>query len=122
MASDTGGPRTLIVKGLGPKVTEESFETFFSDQGPVSRSFLVRQGKGGPHKGYGFVQFALASDAKQAAAILDGKRLEGHRIKVQTTYYLVVAAGKKFEGVIYILLLFMLPSVGRACQQESLSR
>ena len=82
MASDTGGPRTLIVKGLGPEATEESFGSFFSDLGPVLRSFLVRQGKGGPHKGFGFVQYALPEDAKRAVAKLDGKRLDGQRLKV----------------------------------------
>ena len=83
MASDTGGPRTLIVKGLGPEATEESFGSFFSDLGPVLRCFLVRQGKGGPHKGFGFVQYALPEDAKRAVAKLDGKRLDGQRLKVR---------------------------------------
>ncbi|KAL6779538.1 hypothetical protein ACKKBG_A12680 [Auxenochlorella protothecoides x Auxenochlorella symbiontica] len=83
MATEAGGARTLIVKSVAFGVTDEQFGSYFSDIGPVSRSFLVKQGKEGPHKGYGFVQFALASDAERAVANLNGTDLGGRKLKVE---------------------------------------
>lgn len=84
MATEAGGARTLIVKSVAFGVTDEQFGSYFSDIGPVSRSFLVKQGKEGPHKGYGFVQFALASDAERAVANLNGTDLGGRKLKVES--------------------------------------
>lgn len=76
------GGRSLFVRGVSYDVTDEQFSSHFSDVGPVNRAFLVKAGKEGQHKGYGFVQFALAEDAQRAAAQLNGSSLGGRKLKV----------------------------------------
>lgn len=78
-----GGARSLFVRGVAYDVSDEQFTSHFSDVGPVARAFLVKEGKDGPHKGYGFVQFALASDAERAVQQLNGGMLGGRKLKVR---------------------------------------
>ena len=49
----------------------------------MKKAFLVRRGRDGPHRGFGFVQFALAEDAARAAASLHGAELSGRKLKVR---------------------------------------
>ena len=76
-------PRTVFVRGLAPEVDDQKLTERFSDVGPVKRAFLVRQGKDGPHRGFGFVQFALQEDAERAVAELQGVELGGRKLKAR---------------------------------------
>lgn len=76
-------PRTVFVRGIDASVTDEALQEFFSEIGPVKKAFLVKRGKDGPHRGFGFVQFAIQDDAARAAADLHGKELAGRKLKVR---------------------------------------
>lgn len=75
--------QTVFVRGVSFDVTDQELNDFFSDIGPVRQAFLVKT-KGGQkaHKGFGFVQYALQSDAERAAAELNGKELQGRKLQV----------------------------------------
>ena len=85
-------PRTVFVRGIDASVTNEQLQEFFSEVGPVKNAFLVRRGKYGPHRGFGFVQFAVQEDAERAAAEVPGKELAGRKLKVQTAVLLMPAS------------------------------
>lgn len=86
MAEGGGGkkldPRTVFVRGVDAAVDDAQLQEFFAELGPVKNAFLVRRGKGAPHRGFGFVQFAVAEDAARAAAELHGAELAGRKLKV----------------------------------------
>ncbi|PRW57348.1 RNA-binding 28 isoform A [Chlorella sorokiniana] len=87
MADGGGGkkldPRTVFVRGVDAAVDDAQLQEFFAEVGPVKNAFLVRRGKDGPHRGFGFVQFAVAEDAARAAADLHGAELAGRKLKVE---------------------------------------
>jgi nucleolar protein 4 len=80
--------RTVFVRGVSFDVTDEKpVEELFSNVGPVKACFLVktRDGSGGkPHKGVGYVQFALPEDAQRAIRELNGSKLAGRKISVRS--------------------------------------
>ncbi|KAI3438130.1 hypothetical protein D9Q98_000571 [Chlorella vulgaris] len=77
-------PRTVFVRGIDATVADAQLQEFFSDVGPVKNAFLVRRGKDGPHRGFGFVQFAVQEDAVRAAEQLNGVELAGRKLKVES--------------------------------------
>ncbi len=84
MADRKADPRTVFVRGVDSSVTDAELQELFSDVGPVKKAFLVRKGgKDAAHRGFGFVQFAVAEDAARAAAELHGRELAGRKLKVQ---------------------------------------
>ena len=58
-------------------VDDEKLLNRFSDVGPVRSAFVVRTGAGGASKGFGFVKYAIESDAQVAIETLNGAPLEG---------------------------------------------
>lgn len=76
-------PRTVFVRGIDASVDDTQLQEFFAEVGPVKNAFLVRRGKAGPHRGFGFVQFAVQEDAVRAAADLHGAELAGRKLKVR---------------------------------------
>lgn len=84
MGDRKADPRTVFVRGVDSSVTDAQLQELFSDVGPVKKAFLVRKGgKDGAHRGFGFVQFAVAEDAARAAAELHGAELAGRKLKVR---------------------------------------
>ena len=74
---------SIFVRGIDFKVTSGELEELCGEVGPVRRCILVH-GKGeSSHRGYGFVQFALADDAQRAAQALDGQKLGARNLKVE---------------------------------------
>ena len=76
-------PRTVFVRGIDAAVDDAKLQEFFSEVGPVKKAFLVRGAKGGAHKGFGFVQFAVQEDAARAVTQLHGHDLAGRKLKVR---------------------------------------
>ena len=74
--------RTVFIRGISFGVDEKALEAVFSDVGPVSKCFLVRQKGSERHQGYGFVQYALAEDAVRAVAELNNKEVGGRKVQV----------------------------------------
>jgi nucleolar protein 4 len=76
-------PRSLFVRGLSYEVGDAELNDAFSAVGPVRHAFIIKDGKGGRHKGYGFVTYALQEDAERAVQELHGTELGGRKIKVE---------------------------------------
>jgi nucleolar protein 4 len=76
---------TLFVRGLGPSTTSAALEAHFSGVGPIRHAFVVTdQGKASPKcKGFGFVQYANADDAKEAVSILQGSLLAYRKVRLE---------------------------------------
>lgn len=76
--------RTVFVRGLAPTVDDDQLADTFSSIGPVKHAFLVKDRSTGKHKGFGFVQFALEEDAVRAAQEMNGTKVEGRAVKVES--------------------------------------
>ncbi|KAJ1565174.1 RNA recognition motif-containing protein, partial [Nowakowskiella sp. JEL0078] len=85
---------TLFVRGLPYTATNDELESYFSEIGPVKRSFVVANSSDKPentdekstgprNKGIGFVQFALAEDAASAITKLKGKTFQNKVLKLE---------------------------------------
>ena len=63
--------------------SEAGLSALFSSVVPVRRAIIIRDPSTRVSKGFGFVQFAFADDAQTAASQLNGKEVEGRKIKVE---------------------------------------
>ncbi|KAI8801388.1 hypothetical protein BJ742DRAFT_716002 [Cladochytrium replicatum] len=78
---------TLFVRGIPPDATTADLESFFSEIGPLRSCFVVSTNPNNaagdsslaPHRGFGFVQFALAEDATRAVSELKGSQFMGKK-------------------------------------------
>lgn len=66
MSSVVPPSSTLQVTKVPPDLTNQEFETFFSDFGPLRRCFTVKKTQ------LGYVQFAFEEDAHKCLAENDG--------------------------------------------------
>ncbi|KAH6893563.1 hypothetical protein B0T10DRAFT_482543 [Thelonectria olida] len=74
--------RSLFVRSLPPTATNESLTDFFSEHFPVKHAVVVVDQKTKESRGYGFVTFADADDAKEAKEKLDKQEWDGKRIRL----------------------------------------
>ncbi|ODA82691.1 hypothetical protein RJ55_01199 [Drechmeria coniospora] len=75
--------KSLFVRSLPPKVTNESLAEFFSQHFAVKHAVVVMDHDTQESKGYGFVTFADADDASEAKKTLDKAEWAGKRIRVE---------------------------------------
>jgi nucleolar protein 4 len=75
--------RSLFVRSLPASVTTELLTEHFSQSYPLKHATVVTDPKTKISKGYGFVTFADAEDAQNAAIELNNSVLEGRKIKVE---------------------------------------
>lgn len=82
--------RTVFVRGLDISVDDDLLTETFSSIGPVKHGFTVKKKGDGvsldKHKGFGFVQFALEEDAVRAVQELNGTKLAGRVIKLESAH------------------------------------
>ncbi|KAI5457877.1 hypothetical protein BGZ63DRAFT_71105 [Mariannaea sp. PMI_226] len=74
--------RSLFVRSLPPGATSESLTDYFSEHFPVKHAIVVVDQKTKESRGYGFVTFADAEDAKEAKEKLDKQEWDGRRIRL----------------------------------------
>ncbi|KAL7932034.1 hypothetical protein V8C35DRAFT_308316 [Trichoderma chlorosporum] len=79
----TDDRRSIFVRSLPPNVTNESLADFFSQYFPVKHATVVIDQKTKESRGFGFVSFADADDAKDAKEALDKKEWDGRRIRIE---------------------------------------
>lgn len=74
--------RSLFVRSLPTGATSETLTDFFSEHFPVKHAVVVIDQKTKESRGYGFVTFADADDAKEAKEKLDNQEWDGKRIRL----------------------------------------
>ena len=72
----------LFVGGLSWGTTDSSLQSAFEEYGPVTDAKVITDRETGRSRGFGFVTFSDAADAKKAMSSLDGAELDGRRIRV----------------------------------------
>lgn len=82
MAAPEAHPTTLFVRNLKPATTKADLDSHFGSVGPLRRTLIVTDHSTRLCKGFGFVHYALAEDAKSALSSLNGSVLHGRRISL----------------------------------------
>ncbi len=72
----------LFVGNLNFRVTSQDLETLFGQYGQVSEAAVVNDKMTGRSRGFGFVTFNTAEEAKKAADALNGKDFQGRNLAV----------------------------------------
>lgn len=80
MLEDNGS--NLIVNYIPPSFTDEQLSDLFAPFGTVESAKIVKEKPTQKSLGYGFVKFPTAEQAEKAIQALNGKQLEGKRLKV----------------------------------------
>ena len=80
-ATTTGG-KTIRVRNLPFRYTNEDLEKLFSEIGPLRQAFVVRDTNTKRSKGFGYVSFAIEEDTTSAMS-LNGKDVDGRSIVVE---------------------------------------
>eukprot|EP00250_Pteridium_aquilinum_P011016 c19783_g1_i1 orf=133-3339(+) len=84
VAEDAGvEARTVFIRNLPYTFTDSQLQEVFSEIGPVRRSFTVKEKGAEQHRGFGYVQFAVAEDAIRAVEAKDGIDLHGRKVMVK---------------------------------------
>ncbi|CAF4440577.1 unnamed protein product, partial [Rotaria magnacalcarata] len=78
----THGPMKLYVGSLHFNITEDMLRGIFEPFGRIDNITLMKDPDTGRSRGYGFIQFAHAEDAKRAMENLNGFELAGRPMKV----------------------------------------
>ena len=79
---DTTGHYHVIVECLSPEVDNEVLAMAFSAFGTMSDARVMCDNISGTSHGYGFLAFVDKTDAEQAIATMNGKRLGSREIRV----------------------------------------
>ncbi|XP_068196584.1 cold inducible RNA binding protein a isoform X3 [Antennarius striatus] len=72
----------LFVGGLSFETNEESLSAAFGKYGTIEKVDVIRDKETGRSRGFGFVKYDNADDAKDAMAAMNGKSLDGRAIRV----------------------------------------
>jgi RNA recognition motif-containing protein len=73
----------LLVRNLSRSITESDLQNLFESFGTVQSCSLVLDKATGTSKGFGFVEMPKPGEAKAAMKNLNGKEIEGSKIRVK---------------------------------------
>ena len=73
----------LLVRNLARNTSEAELKTLFESFGTVQSCSLVLDPKSGGSKGFAFIEMPKAGEAKAAVKNLNGKDVDGKRIRVK---------------------------------------
>ncbi|XP_034470463.1 cold inducible RNA binding protein a isoform X3 [Hippoglossus hippoglossus] len=72
----------LFIGGLSFETNEESLSAAFGKYGNIEKVDVIRDKETGRSRGFGFVKYNNAEDAKDALDAMNGKTLDGRAIRV----------------------------------------
>ncbi|XP_030258629.1 cold inducible RNA binding protein a isoform X4 [Sparus aurata] len=72
----------LFIGGLSFETNEESLAAAFGKYGTIEKVDVIRDKETGRSRGFGFVKYDNAEDAKDAMNAMNGKSLDGRAIRV----------------------------------------
>lgn len=75
-------PRTLYVGGLPPETDSDALKTMFAEFGELREARVVMRSTTGRCRGFGYVTFMTARAAAIAKSALDGRVMDGGRLRV----------------------------------------
>ncbi len=73
----------LLVRNLDRATTEATLTTLFEAYGTVQFCTVIMDKTTGKSKGFGFVEMPKVGDAKAAMKNLNGKEVDGNKIRVK---------------------------------------
>lgn len=74
---------TLYVTNLSSKITTEKLQDAFREFGHIEKCYVICNPITGESRNFGFVTFAMQSDAQKALESMNNKNVEGKVIKVE---------------------------------------
>ena len=75
----------LLIRNLARTTTEAALRTMFEAYGIVQSCTLIMDKETSRSKGFGFIVMPKQGDAKAAMKILNGKDVDGNKIRVKKT-------------------------------------
>jgi RNA recognition motif-containing protein len=73
----------LLVRNIARNTTEEELSSLFEEFGTLQSCTLVLDKETGESKGFGFVEMPKIGDAKLAIKKLNGKDVDGSKLRVK---------------------------------------
>mgnify|MGYP005991283751 FL=1 len=73
----------LLVRNIARNTTEEELRSLFEEFGTLQSCSLVLDKETGESKGFGFVEMPKIGDAKLAIKKLNGKEIDGSKLRVK---------------------------------------
>ena len=73
----------ILIRNLSRTLSENELEELFKVYGKVQSCTLILDKATGESKGFGFVEIAKVGDAKAAIQALNGKHIDGNKIRVK---------------------------------------
>ena len=73
----------LLVRNLSRATAEDDLKPLFENHGKVQYCTIVKDKLTGESKGFGFVEMPDPGEAKAAVKTLNGKEVDGSRIRVK---------------------------------------
>ena len=73
----------LLIRNIDRSVTETQLRTLFEAYGTIQSCTIVLDKQTGESKGFGFIEMPKPGEAKAAAINLNGKDLQGSKLRVK---------------------------------------
>ena len=73
----------IYIGNLAFSTTEDTLKSLFVEFGDIESVKVIKDGRSGRPKGFGFIEMPNNSEADQAIKALNGNRLDGNHIKVR---------------------------------------
>ena len=73
----------LLIRNIDRSVTEAQLRSLFEAYGSIQSCNIVLDKKTGESKGFGFVEMPKTGEAKAAAKNLNGKDIQGSKLRVK---------------------------------------
>jgi RNA recognition motif-containing protein len=73
----------IYIGNLALSTTEDTLKSLFVEFGDIESVKVIKDGRSGRPKGFGFIEMPNNSEADQAIKALNGNRLDGNHIQVK---------------------------------------